>query len=207
MQMSGQTVRVAGVALALLAAAALVVAAVVLLTRGDDVEPVVIVAPGPSPDPEPSPKAEIRVQVSGAVVSPGVYAMTEGKRVIDVIAAAGGVRPEADLSGLNLARRVQDEAHYHVPYLGETPPPQVSPATSQSTGTGGVSAGLVDLNTADSRDLETLPGIGPVMAGRIIAHREVNGPFGSIEDVENVPGIGPKTLESLRPLVTVTGTP
>ena len=201
--MSGQTARVAGVALALLAAVALVVAAVVLLTRGDEVEPVVVVAPGP----ESPTRADIRVQVSGAVVSPGVYPMVEGQRVIDAIAAAGGVRPEADLASLNLALRVQDEAHYHVPYLGQTSPGQASTASSSPVGASSGASGLIDLNTADSRQLETLPGIGSVMAGRIIAHRESNGPFASIDDVENVPGIGPKTLESIRPLVTVTGTP
>ncbi len=205
--MSGQTVRVAGVVLALLAAAALVVAAVVLLTRSDDVDPVVVVAPEPENTPVPATWTDIRVQVSGAVFSPGVYPMAEGQRVIDAIAAAGGLRPEADLSGLNLALRVQDEAHYHVPYPGEMPSPSVSAQSGQTAGIHAGTSGLVDLNTADSRELESLPGIGPVMAGRIIAHREANGPFASIDDMENVPGIGPKTLESLRPLVTVSGTP
>ena len=65
-------------------------------------------------------------------------------------------------------------------------------------------ASAIDLNTATAQELESLPGIGPVMAGRIIAHREANGPFASVDGVENVPGIGPKTLESIRPMVTVS---
>ena len=212
--MSGQTARLAGVALAVLAAVAMMASAVVLITRGGDGEPVVIVAPGRESTAEPAINddtrvGDIRVQVSGAVVSPGVYPMSEGDRVVDALGAAGGLRPEADLSGLNLAQRVQDEGHYHVPFLGEAPSPQAPSSASQSQGamTGDASGGLVDINIADSRELETLPGIGPVTAGRIIAHREANGTFATIDELEDVPGIGPKTMESIRPLVTVSGRP
>ena len=209
--MSGRTARVVGAGLASMAGLALVVAAVVLLTRSDDAAPVRIVAPEPAPFAESDPAArDIRVQVSGAVRLPGVYAMEDGDRVIDAIAAAGGVAPSADLSAINLARRVQDEAHYYVPFIGQTPPP--SPAASSETfpETARPSSradpnSLIDLNTASEQELESLPGIGPVLAARIIAHREANGPFRSVDDVENVPGIGPKTLESIRPLVTVSG--
>ena len=211
--MSGQVVRVGGAALALLAAVALAAGAVALLTRGDDTAQVRIVAPEATAAAAPA-ATDIRVQVSGAVMSPGVYAMNNGDRVMDAIAAAGGVDPGADLSGINLALRVQDEAHYHVPTVGETPPPPPSPAgaSSASPGAGGrgtssTANSLIDLNTASARELESLPGIGPVMAGRIVAHREVNGPFAAVDDVQDVPGIGPKTLESIRSLVTVSGGP
>lgn len=206
--MSGQAVRIAGAVLALLAALALVIAAVALLTGGDDNAPIRIVAPEPAPLVQPASK-DIRVQVSGAVMAPGVYAMNDGDRVMDAIAAAGGVNPGADLSAINLARRVQDEAHYYVPLIGETLPSPpaidsaISPVTSQQ-GSGAVPNPLIDLNTASAQELESLPGIGPVMAGRIIAHREANGPYPSVDEVEEVPGIGPKTLESIRPLVTVS---
>ena len=208
--MSGQAVRVGGAALALLAALALVAGAVALLTRGDDAAQVRIVAPGPTAAAEPATR-DIRVQVSGAVMSPGVYAMSDGDRVMDAIAAAGGVNPGADLSAINLARRVQDEAHYHVPFAGETPPPSAgafgsSSAAGQKGEDDGASS-LMDLNTASEQELQSLPGIGPVMAGRIAAHREANGPFAAVDDVEEVPGIGPKTMESIRPLVTVSGGP
>ena len=202
--MKGQAARVVGAGLAMLAALALVVAAVLLLTRGDDAAPVVIIAPEPTA-PAQQVAADMRVQVSGAVMSPGVYAVTEGDRVMDAIAAAGGVRPNGDLSGINLARRVQDEAHYHVPFLGETQPAPIlsGPATRGDK----PATSPIDLNTAAAQELETLPGIGPVMADRIIAHREANGPFATVDDVESVPGIGPKTLESIRALVTVSGRP
>ncbi len=192
-----------------MAAVALVIAGVVLLTGGDEVAPVTIVAPEPTAAPEHIP-SKIRVHVSGAVRSPGVYEMSDGDRVMDAVAAAGGVQPGADLASVNLARRVQDEAQYHIPMLGEStasPTPGASDSSAPS-GAGsrssaiGSSSPLIDLNTASAQQLETLPGIGPVMAGRIIAHRETNGPFASVDDVENVPGIGPKTLESIRPLVT-----
>ena len=186
----------AGAGLAVLGALGLAVAAVVLLAGGDDAAPVVIVAPEPTAIPEQTPPA-IRVHVSGAVMSPGVYEMSEGDRVMDAIASAGGVQPKADLASINLAQRVQDEAQYHIPRLGDRPPP----AGGRS------SPSLIDLNIATAQELELLPSIGPVMAGRIIAYREANGPFTSIDDVENVPGIGPKTLESIRPLATVADSP
>ena len=195
-----------------MAAVGLVIAGVVLLAGGDDVAPVLIVAPDPTAAPLQVPP-ELRVNVSGAVMSPGVYEMSNGDRVMDAIAAAGGVQANADLAYINLARRVQDESHYHIPLVGESPPPAPpksstlgnssyaqSPAQSSSP-----SVSLIDLNTASAQELETLPNIGPVMAGRIIAHRDANGPFTSVDDVENVPGIGPKTLDSIRPLVTVAG--
>ena len=195
-----------------MAAVGLVIAGVVLLAGGDDVAPVLIVAPDPTAAPLQVPP-ELRVNVSGAVMSPGVYEMSNGDRVMDAIAAAGGVQANADLASINLARRVQDESHYHIPLVGESSPPAppkssapVSSSYAQSPAqSGSLSTSLIDLNTASAQELETLPNIGPVMAGRIIAHRDANGPFTSVDDVENVPGIGPKTLDSIRPLVTVAG--
>ena len=204
----------AGVVLAVLGGLGLAVAAVVLLVGGDDAAPIVIVAPEPTATPERIPSA-IRVHVSGAVMSPGVYEMNEGDRVLDAVASAGGVHPNADLASINLAQRVQDEAQYHIPRLGEpTTVPDSAPAQRASipndrppSAGGRASPTLIDLNTATAQELELLPGIGPVMAGRIVAYREANGPFTSIDDVENVPGIGPKTLESIRPLATVADSP
>ena len=200
--MSGQAARYVAAGIAGLAGLALVIAAVVLLTRSDDVAPVSIVAPESVAVSRPA--SSIKVQVSGEVMFPGVYALNPGDRVIDAIAAAGGAGPDADLSGLNLSKRVQDEARYHVPAIGESTPAMTAQATASAANKGG---GLIDLNTASARELEALPNIGPVMAGRIIAHRDANGPFANIDDVMNVPGIGPKTLDAIRQMVTVSGRP
>lgn len=207
-------IKVVGAGLALLGALGLAVAAVVLVAGGDEAAPVVITAPEPTAVPVTAPP-RIRVHVSGAVVSPGVYEMSDDDRVLDAIASAGGVQPNADLASINLAQRVQDEAQYQIPRLGEPTPVAPSAPLRRASmpddrplpSGGPASASLIDLNTATAQELESLPNIGPVMAGRIIEYREANGPFSSIDDVENVPGIGPKTLESIRPLATVAGTP
>ena len=196
--MSGQGVRYVAAGIAGLAGLALVIAAIALLTRSDDAAPVSIVAPTAAPASKPAP--DIKVQVSGEVMFPGVYLMGPDDRVIDAIAAAGGNGPNADLSGINLSKRVQDEARYHVPAIGE-----YAPVTYVSAANSGQSNRQIDLNTAPSSELESLPGIGPSLANAIIVYREDNGPFAAVDDVDNVPGIGPKTLDSIRQLVTVSG--
>ena len=199
--MNGQGARYVAAGIAGLAGLALLIAAVVLLTRSDDAAPVRIVAPTGAPASKPAP--DIKVQISGEVMFPGVYLMSPDDRVIDAIAAAGGNGPNADLSGINLSKRVQDEARYHVPAIGDS----TSAFYARAANPGYQSSGLIDLNTAPSRELETLPGIGPSLAGAIIAYREDNGPFAAVDDVDDVPGIGPKTLDSIRELVTVSGAP
>ena len=196
--MSGQAVRYVGAAVAGLAALALVVAAVVLVTRDDETAPIRIVAPAPTGVTEPT--TEIKVQVSGEVMFPGVYRVKVDDRVIDAVAAAGGITPNADISGINLSRRVKDEAHYHVPGVGEAPNGPSSPTSSP----GQQSGGLIDLNAATARELEILPAIGPSLAAAIVSYRDENGPFGTVDEVEDVPGIGPKTLEAIRRLVSVS---
>lgn len=196
--MSGQGVRYVAAGIAGLAGLALVIAAIALLTRSDDTAPVSIVAPAPAPASKPA--SDIKVQVSGEVMFPGVYSMGPDDRVIDAIAAAGGNGPNADLSGINLSKRVQDEARYHVPAIGESA--SVAYVSAANSGQGN---GPIDLNTAPSSELESLPGIGPSLANAIIVYREDNGPFAAVDDVDNVPGIGPKTLDSIRQLVTVSG--
>lgn len=149
------------------------------------------------PDPSPSAVATaggvIFVHVLGAVANPGLFELREGDRTIDAIAVAGGFTDDADQAQLNLARFVVDGEQIAVPVIGETP----------AAAPGVTADGRVNLNTADSSALETLPRVGPALAERILAWREVNGGFGAVEDLLNVAGIGDKTFEGLRDLVTV----
>lgn len=203
----------------------LVTAGVALFVRGGDSQPVRIILPTPDgrtggADPAGNESSlrtqggpELRVYVSGAVRRPGVYLLNPGDRLEDALAAAGGGTSEANLEAVNLAVRVQDEAHYRVPRIGETPGPGSNvvsvPATSQDSpsGNGLSSAGLIDLNKASVELLETLPGIGPVRAEAIVADRELNGPFLSVEQITRVQGIGTSTYTSIRDLVTVDKSP
>jgi competence protein ComEA len=134
------------------------------------------------------------VHILGAVESPGVYQFRDGDRVVDAIAAAGGFTATADQQTVNLARFLTDGEQILVPVEGAAPHPVPAP---------GDPGGKVNLNTASSAELETLPRIGPATAERILAWRETNGRFGSVDDLLNVPGIGDKTFESLKELVTV----
>lgn len=141
------------------------------------------------------------VHVSGAVSAAGLYRLDHGARVVDAVAAAGGFADDADRDAVNLARPVSDGEQLHVAREGESPPPG-SAAPGETVG-GGASGGLVNLNTADATALDTLPRIGPALAARIIAWRDANGRFTSVEDLLAVSGIGEKMLDALRDLVTV----
>ena len=183
---------------------ALVLAAVVLLSRQTDVAPITIIAPTPDAvvSPTVAPQS-VRVHVAGAVAIPGVYTLHPDDRIVDAIAAAGGETLEAESSRLNLAQRVQDGARYYVPELAEEFPPDAAPGPSAAGGAPPAN-GLIDLNNASGAVLETLPGIGPALAGAIVSYRESNGPFQSVEELVNVPRIGPLTLGKIRLLVTVS---
>ena len=196
----------------------LVLAAVFLLARGPGLSNAPIQVLVPTPDNlHPSPRfngrtpldARLLVYVSGAVHSPGVYSLQAGDRLMDAVAAAGGATADADLSGINLARRVQDEAHYHIPRIGETAqdvstvPRSDAAAPSAATIGATTTKGLINLNTATVDLLDTLPGIGKVRAKAIVDYRERNGPFKSVQDITKVSGIGPTHYENIRRLVTV----
>jgi competence protein ComEA len=144
------------------------------------------------------------VDVVGAVARPGIVRVAAGARVVDVIDAAGGAKPNADTQQLNLAAPVADGARIAVPVIGQAPPPEVGatppPAGSTPTGT---STGPVNLNTATAEQLEALPGIGPATAQAIVSDREAHGSFGSVDDLDRVRGIGAAKLAQLRDLVTV----
>lgn len=166
----------------------------------------------------PDPPARVVVHISGQVVNPGVVELRSGARVVDAVEAAGGLTSEADASSLNLARPVMDGEQVWVGRPGESPPASAgsppapgmpSPAPggpgSSGAGQGGAGAPLLDLNTATQAQLEELPGIGPVTAGHILAWREANGRFSSVDELLEVSGIGERTLAQLAPLVTAGG--
>ncbi len=147
------------------------------------------------------PASVVLVHVVGQVGAPGVVELADGLRVADAIAAAGGAGAEADLSALNLAEIVGDGQQVRVPRVGEEP--ASVPDTSVALSSGSGAAGLVDVNRADASALETLPGIGPVLAERIVEWRNDRGAFATVDDLRQVSGIGPALLEKLRPRVTV----
>jgi competence protein ComEA len=145
----------------------------------------------------PSPEVVVLVDVAGWVHRPGVYEFTEGARVIDAIDAAGGARSGALLEALNLAAPLTDGTQILVPREG-----QEGVAPAPVTG-GAVAGGLVNVNSAIATELEELPGIGEVIAQRIIDYRTENGPFATVDELLDVSGIGDAILESIRELVTV----
>lgn len=154
---------------------------------------------------------EVTVHVVGEVRRPGVVTLPAGSRVSTALAKAGGETAKADLTGVNLARPLVDGEQVHVPEPGETPPavapPAGAPAVPGVPSAPGAPAGEagapVNLNTADLPTLETLPGVGPVLAQRIIDWRTEHGQFSAVEELGEVSGVGEKTFAQLAPKVTV----
>jgi competence protein ComEA len=143
----------------------------------------------PSPDAPAFP-----VYVSGWVATPGVVEMTDGAIVADAVAAAGGALDGALLDEINLARPLVEGDHVQIP----------GPGDSIAAAAGGDGDdGLISVNQADASMLEDLPGVGPVLAERIVAHREANGRFETVEDLLEVPGIGEAKLAAMRDSITV----
>jgi competence protein ComEA len=140
------------------------------------------------------------VHVVGAVRDPGVYRLADGARVQDAIARAGGATARADLQAINLAAKVADGQQVVVPRRGTAPAaaPPGAPAAAA-----GAAAAPVNLNSATAEQLDTLDGVGPSTAQKILAFRTSHGGFSSVDDLAQIPGIGPKKLESLRQQVTV----
>ncbi|MEO8556829.1 MAG: helix-hairpin-helix domain-containing protein [Actinomycetota bacterium] len=158
----------------------------------------------------PTAAAVLLVHVVGQVRHPGVVRLPPGARVLDAVKAAGGATSSADLNHLNLARVVADGEQIVVPKPGESPTgglPGVGGAGSGSTGQGstgvGSAGGLIDLNTADASALESLPGVGPVLAQRILDWRIQHGRFTSVVELGEVTGIGDKILAQISPKVRV----
>ncbi len=140
--------------------------------------------------------ATIVVDVIGAVQQPGVYSLPDGARVAAAVDAAGGLAPTADREHINLAAPVHDGEQVRVPDIGDR-------TNTTSGGPAAPGPALVNINTADATALEALDGVGPATAQKIIAYREANGPFASIEDLDNVSGLGASTIDKFRDQVTV----
>lgn len=151
------------------------------------------------------------VHVAGAVKNPGVYRVGPGSRVFDAVNAAGGALPAAELAALNLAAPLADglqvfvptkeEAAKMVPHPGAVLAPDSVPGSAANSHPGN---GLLNLNTASAAELDALPGVGPVLAERIVTWRTDHGPFASVDALDAVSGIGAKMMASLRDLVTVS---
>ena len=142
------------------------------------------------------------VDISGAVVNPGVYEVGSQTRLFQVIEMAGGLTENADVNSLNRAEIVCDGQKIIVGILGE-PSAAVSESSGSQSAQSGITNGKVNLNLAGSATLQTIPGIGPSKADRIIDYRNTNGRFRKIEDIMNITGIGEKTFESIKDYITV----
>jgi len=175
-------------ALAILVAIAAGAIVVVVRARAPAPVPVEVVAPTPEPTPPPL----IIVDVEGAVARPGVVRLASGARVADALAAAGGTTPDADPAALNRAATLRDGARVYVPRYGETPP---------AGSVGSESERKVDLNHASAAELESLPGIGPSTAARIVRARDLRA-FTRVEELQTRGLVTARVFSDIRDLVT-----
>ena len=164
---------------------------------------------------QPAPTQEpIAVHVIGAVPRPGLYEFAEGARVQDAIDAAGGLLTSAAVETINLAALLEDGQQLNIPYkTGEEPSVSgseesnnnelVLPGSTEEPQTTETNTELININTATLEELDSLPGIGPTIAQRIIDYRTANGPFLVPEDILNVSGIGPSTYDQIKDLISV----
>lgn len=164
------------------------------------------VAPAPNATGTPSPAVSasglVVVHVVGQVARPGIVRLAAGSRVVDAVVSAGGSTRAADMTRVNLARPLLDGEQIYVPKVGEAAPVASAGAGATAPGSGAAAgAGIVDLNTADLQALDSLPGVGPVLAQRILTWREQHGSFSTVDELAEIQGIGDKLLASLRPLV------
>lgn len=161
----------------------------------------------------PAPVRPVKVHVTGGVRSPAVYALTTDHRIEDAIRAAGGPTDDADIQRLNLAAHLADGEQIVVPRRldpAQQPAAASGPDPRSATGnspsapvTNSDPAAVIDINRADRAALESLPGIGPVTAEKIIAHRQANGPFTRIEELRETKLVGQATFEKIRDLIVV----
>ena len=182
------------------------------------VQPADIVIQPPAPTALPAPTATpgpLRVFVNGAVASPAVYELAPDAILQQAIEQAGGFTAEADTAVVNLALLLQDGMQIYVPTLDETAEQVQAIISTPSVRTEGIeldladdtavttSGGIVNINTADVAQLDTLPGIGPSTAEKIVEYRNSNGPFATIDEIMSVSGIGPAKFEQIQSFITV----
>ena len=172
----------------------------------------------------PPPAKRIKVDISGEVVKPGIYEVSDGDRIEDVIKLAGGLKKDADRTSINLALKLKDEQKILIPVKGsgKSPNPVQSSSRPFSGGNTTVStddsnftrgqpksskkqppANPVNINSATEIELQTIPGIGPSMAKKILDYRTANGEYGQIEDLRNIKGMGEKLFEKIREWITL----
>ncbi|KPI50893.1 competence protein ComE [Clostridioides difficile] len=154
---------------------------------------------------------KITIYISGAVNRPGIVTIESDKRLYDAVELLGGTTKEADLNGVNLSVRLEDEQHYIIPKIGET----ISVTSNDSSNNLNLknepksesknisNESKVNINIATIEELDSLPGVGETTANKILQHREENGQFNSIEDIKNVNGIGDKKYENIKDLICV----
>jgi competence protein ComEA len=178
-----------------------------LWARAPAPAPIVIqsITPPASPSPHPTSVPEpITVYVVGSVIQPGVYTIPAGSRVAQALEAAGGAASSADLVRVNLAEWAVDGQQIYVPDQAEGTIP-VLPTAIAGSGNRGIAAAAkkVNINTASAQELESLPGIGPAIATRILEYRTAQGPFRTTEELQKVKGIGEITFARLQDLIVV----
>ncbi len=183
---------------AMMALFALVLAGTVYVLRRPEPSDVTIITPTPRPT---QTLALVVVDLRGAIAKPGVYTVSPGSRVQDVLELAGGVLANAETRGLNLARRLVDGEQIYVPVQGEATRPVSTDAPARGR-TSSPSA-KVNINTASLEQLDALPGIGPALAQRIVDYRTQNAPFEKPEDLKKVRGIGDVLFSQVQDLITV----
>ena len=168
-------------------------------------ETVILDAASEKQGPLPAGQAEVTVYVTGAVHKPGLVTVPAGTRLAEAVAACGGMLPTAVKEGVNLAQVLKDGQQITVPERQQPASAAVAPGarTANPAAGGESSSPLVNINTADAKLLDTLPGIGPAMAQRIIEYRETQGPFTAIEDLKRVRGIGEAKFAKLKDKVCI----
>ena len=147
-------------------------------------------------------KAKIKIYITGEVVSPGVYELEENSRVEDAIHAAGGLTEKAVLTNVNLAYVLEDAAKIYIPNSNDDEDTGII-SSEISSSTPSNKNQKININKANAQDLESVPGIGPSTAEKIVTYRNENGKFSSIDDLKNVTGIGEKKFESIKDYISV----
>lgn len=152
-------------------------------------------------DEETHENQSIMIHISGQIHNPGIVELDSGSRLIDAVKLAGGLKKDADLDRINLAKKLLDEEKIYIPKIGEEDTP-VEISSQITTSSNGDVRSKININTCTKEELMTLPGIGEVLAGRILDYREQN-LFKTIDDIKNVSGIGEKKYDSIKELITV----